>query len=105
VFTSIDGRRAGQQIGRDAFKDTLRALAVDATPHGFRSTFADWAADRTNYPREVREQCLAHAIGDKVERAYRRGDLFEKRRRLMDAWAEFCGKPSAGAKVVALHGR
>jgi len=78
----------------------LKALAVDATPHGFRSTFADWAADRTNYPREVREQCLAHAIANKVERAYRRGDLFEKRRRLMSAWADYLGKPAAAGKTV-----
>ena len=100
VFTSTDGRRVGKPIGRDAFKDTLKALAVDATPHGFRSTFADWAADRTNYPREVREQCLAHAIANKVERAYRRGDLFEKRRRLMSAWADYLGKPAAAGKTV-----
>jgi integrase len=104
VFTSIDGRRAGKQIGRDAFKDTLKALAVDATAHGFRSTFADWAADRTNYPREVREQCLAHAIENKVERAYRRGDLFEKRRRLMQAWAEYCGKPTPASATVTSIG-
>jgi integrase len=103
VFTSIDGRRAGKQIGRDAFKDTLKALAVDATAHGFRSTFADWAADRTNYPREVREQCLAHAIENKVEAAYRRGDLFEKRRRLMDAWADHCSKPTATGKVLPIR--
>src|SRR5262249_1336135 len=85
------------------FKDTLKALAVDATPHGFRSTFTDWAADRTNYPREVREQCLAHAIEKKSERAYRRGDLFEKRRRLMDAWADYCSKPAAGGKVLTMR--
>jgi integrase len=103
VFTSIDGRRAGKQIGRDAFKDTLKALAVDATAHGFRSTFADWAADRTNYPREVREQCLAHAIENKVEAAYRRGDLFEKRRRLMDAWADHCSKPTATGMVLPIR--
>src|SRR5215471_8962008 len=102
VFTSTDGRRGGKQIGRDAFKDTLKALAVDATPHGFRSTFADWAADRTNYPREVREQCLAHAIENKVERAYRRGDLFDKRRKLMDAWAAYCAKIETDGKVIAL---
>jgi integrase len=103
VFTSIDGRRAGRQIGRDAFKDTLKALAVDTTAHGFRSSFADWAADRTSYAREVREQCLAHAIENRVERAYRRGDLFEKRRKLMDAWAAYCAKVETDAgKVVAL---
>lgn len=63
---------------------------ADVTPHGFRSTFRDWAAERTNFPREVVEMALAHAIGNKVEEAYRRGDLFGKRSELMDAWAEFC---------------
>jgi integrase len=75
----------------------------DVTAHGFRSTFRDWAAERTNFPREVAEAALAHAIDDKVEAAYRRGDLFEKRRRLMDAWAEFCAKSVDGRAVVALH--
>jgi integrase len=63
----------------------------DLTAHGFRSTFRDWAAERTNFPRDVAEMALAHTIGDKVEAAYRRGDLFEKRRQLMEAWAKFCG--------------
>src|SRR5262245_41088692 len=104
VFTSIDGRRAGRQIGRDAFKDTLKAMAVDATPHGFRSTFSDWAADNTAYPQEVREQALAHAIPNKVEAAYRRGALLEKRRRLMAEWARFCASTPATRddKVVAI---
>jgi integrase len=62
----------------------------DLTTHGFRSTFRDWAAERTSYPREVVEMALAHAIGNKVEAAYRRGDLFEKRRQLMTDWAKFC---------------
>jgi integrase len=65
----------------------------DLTTHGFRSTFRDWAAERTNFPREVAEMALAHTIGDKVEAAYRRGDLFEKRRHLMEAWAEFSIRP------------
>ena len=63
----------------------------DLTVHGFRSTFRDWAAERTNFPREVAEHALAHSLPDKVEAAYRRGDLFEKRRRLMAAWALYCG--------------
>jgi integrase len=62
----------------------------DLTAHGFRSTFRDWAAECTNFPREVVEAALAHVVGDKVEAAYRRGDLFEKRRPLMDAWATYC---------------
>ena len=66
------------------------------TVHGFRSTFSDWAGERTAYPREVVEMALAHAIENKVEAAYRRGDLFEKRRKLMNAWAGFCMAPSGG---------
>src|SRR5437867_1937211 len=61
------------------------------------------SAERTNFPCEVAEAALAHAIDDKVEAAYRRGDLFEKRRRLMEAWAEFCAKPVAAGGVVALR--
>jgi integrase len=62
------------------------------TVHGFRSSFRDWAAETTNFPNEVCEMALAHAIGDKTEAAYRRGDLFEKRRKLMEAWAKYCTK-------------
>ena len=76
----------------------------DLTAHGFRSTFSDWAAERTSYPREVVEMALAHAIGNKVEAAYRRGDLFEKRRQLMIDWANFCQMSPAG-QVVALRAR
>jgi integrase len=67
----------------------------DLTVHGFRSTFRDWAAERTNFPREVVEMALAHVIPDKTEAAYRRGDLFEKRRKLMEAWAQHCAKTTA----------
>jgi integrase len=74
----------------------------DLTAHGFRSSFSDWAAERTAYPREVVEMALAHAVENKVEAAYRRGDLFEKRRRLMMDWAAFCETPSAG-EVVRLR--
>jgi hypothetical protein len=65
-------------------------MEVDATPHGFRSSFRDWAGDATAFPREVAEAALAHMIGDKAERAYRRGDALEKRRKLMEAWQKFC---------------
>jgi integrase len=74
----------------------------DLTAHGFRSTFRDWAADRTNFAREVCEMALAHTISDKVEAAYRRGDLFEKRRRLMQAWARWCGSTQPAGQLVAL---
>jgi integrase len=67
-----------------------RRMEVDAVPHGFRSTFRDWCAENTNFPREVAEMALAHTIENATEAAYRRGDLFMKRRRLMDAWAGFC---------------
>ena len=71
----------------------LRRMKVDAVPHGFRSSFRDWCAERTNYPREMAQMALPHVIGDEVEAAYRRGDLFEKRRRLMKDWAAFCANP------------
>ncbi len=76
----------------------------DLTAHGFRSTFRDWAAERTNFPNEVVEMALAHAVGNKVEAAYRRSDLFEKRRELMDAWAAYCENSTTPlGEVVALH--
>jgi integrase len=75
----------------------------DLTVHGFRSSFRDWAAERTAFPREVVEMALAHAIENRVEAAYRRGDLFDKRRQLMAAWARFCTTPSTTAEVVPLH--
>jgi integrase len=73
--------------------------------HGMRNGFRDWAAERTNYPNHVVEVALAHAIGDKVEAAYRRGDLFDKRRALMDAWSQFCAIPPAksAGQVVPLR--
>lgn len=75
----------------------------DLTVHGFRSTFRDWAAERTNFSREVAEAALAHTIQNKVEAAYRRGDLFEKRRRLMQAWADYCAKTTHnGGEVISI---
>jgi integrase len=74
----------------------------DLTVHGFRSTFSDWAAERMACLREVVEMALAHVIENKVEAAYRRGDLFEKRRQLMDAWARFC-EALTGGEVVPLR--
>jgi integrase len=79
--------------------------AGEATVHGFRSCFVDWATEQTAFPSEVREMALAHAVGDKVEAAYRRGDLFQKRRDLMEAWAKYCdGQEPAESKVVRLAG-
>jgi integrase len=74
-----------------ALSSLLKRMKVDATPHGFRSSFRTWASECTDYPREVCEQALAHKIPSATEAAYRRGDLFAKRRRLMADWAAFCG--------------
>jgi len=85
------GGRAGKPLSNMAMMMMVRRMnRDDLTVHGFRSTFRDWAAEATSVPREVAEQALAHTLGDKVEAAYRRGDLFEKRRQLMDQWATFC---------------
>jgi integrase len=98
------GRGKGRSVSHTAFSDQLEAMGRSVTAHGFRSTFRDWCAERTNFPNEVAEMALAHAVGDKVEAAYRRGDLFEKRRQLANAWARFCTSPSAAAEVVVpLH--
>lgn len=83
----------------------MRRMKMKAVPHGFRSTFRDWAAERTNYPRDVAEMALAHTIGDKTEAAYRRGDLFEKRRSMMDDWADFLAKVESKGSVIPLHGK
>jgi len=104
-FVFIGPRRGGlsnmamaavvQRMGRD-----------DITVHGFRSTFRDWCAERTNYPNHIVEMALAHVVGDKVEAAYRRGDLFAKRIKLMADWARFATtKPAteSGDKVVPMH--
>lgn len=81
----------------------MRRMGVDAVPHGFRSTFRDWAAERTSYPSHVAEMALAHTIGDKVEAAYRRGDLFAKRARMMADWESFIETPPATGNVVAMR--
>jgi integrase len=81
----------------------LRRMKVQATAHGFRSTFRDWTAERTATPAEVAEMALAHAVGDATEAAYRRGDLFEKRRELMALWARFIDTPPAVGKVRAIR--
>jgi integrase len=102
--TLFPGQRGGQLSGM-AMSMLLRRMSIEATVHGFRSSFRDWAAECTGYPHEVCEMALAHSIGNKVEAAYRRGDLFEKRRRLMTEWAEFCVAGSVvGGEVVPLRG-
>ena len=86
-----------------ALEMVLRRMKVqDATVHGFRSSFRDWAGNVSNFPREITETALAHVIGDKVEQAYRRSDALEKRRKLMDAWATYC-EPKTSANVVQMR--
>jgi integrase len=97
------GQRQGKPLSNMALLKLLERMGFDhITTHGFRSTFRDWAAELTSFPREVAEMALAHAIENKVEAAYRRGGLFEKRAKLMAAWASYCGKVSR-ANIVPLH--
>ena len=100
---SFSRSETGKPLSVTALLVLLRRMKIkDATVHGFRSTFRDWAAECTNFPNEVCEAALAHVIENKAEAAYRRGDLFEKRRKLMDAWAAYCTAPNVG-KVVAFR--
>jgi integrase len=107
-FVFLGGHKAAH-IANDAINRLLKRLGYtgeQATVHGFRSTFRDWAAERTATPNHVLEQALAHTIGNKVEAAYRRGDLFQKRVRLMADWSKYCAsKPvAAGDNVVEIRG-
>ena len=93
------GGRKGVPISNMAMAELLKRMGrLDITVHGFRSTFRDWAAERTSYPNHVIEMALAHVVGNKVEAAYRRGDLFNKRRRLMTEWATYCATPAVGGR-------
>lgn len=100
------GGHKGSPLSNMAMLNTLKRMGRDdITVHGFRSTFRDWAAEMTNYPRDVAEMALAHAVDDKTEAAYRRGDMFEKRRQLAEAWATYCAKqPIESGAVISLHG-
>jgi integrase len=95
----------GRQLSRMAFTELLgrRMKRDDITPHGFRSTFRDWAAEQTNFPREIAEAALAHALKDKTEAAYQRGDLLEKRRKLMDAWAAYANRSPSTGKILEMR--
>ncbi len=100
------GGKKGMPLSNMAMLQLLKRMGRDdLTTHGFRSTFRDWAAEQTSYPSEVAEMALAHAVGDKVEAAYRRGDLFEKRQRLMDEWATYSKKPKGSGKVVPIRAK
>ena len=98
------GEKPGNQLSVTALEMVLRRMEIDnATVHGFRSSFRDWAAECTNFANEVCEAALAHVIENKAEAAYRRGDLFEKRRKLMEAWAGFCTTLQS-EKILAFGG-
>lgn len=95
----------GKPLSDMTLSAALRRMGLDAVPHGFRSTFKDWASERTTYPPEMSEMALAHTISDKVEAAYRRGDLFEKRRQMMTDWADFCGTVTKDSTVTPIRAR
>jgi integrase len=98
------GSRTGRGLSNMALLKVLERMdRGDLTAHGFRATFKTWATERTNFPRELVEAALAHVLGDKTEAAYQRGDMLEKRRRLMEAWAEFCAKRAPASTVVKLR--
>lgn len=90
------GQRPKRPLSGMAMEMLLRRQKLEITVHGFRSSFRDWAAEETSFPREIAEAALAHVVGDATERAYRRGDALEKRRELMAAWASHCTRPVEG---------
>lgn len=94
------GREIG--ISDTSVRNVLHDMYPEYTVHGFRSTFRDWCAEKTNFPRELAESALGHVLQDKTEAAYQRGDLFEKRRELMGAWATYCLSNQQKGKIVPL---
>jgi integrase len=100
------GRHGGKSLSNMSLLMMLRRMGRgDLTAHGFRSTFRVWCAEQTNFPSEVAEAALAHAVSDKVIEAYVRTTFFDRRRKLMDAWARFCNAPAQAAAVIPLRGR
>jgi integrase len=100
VFTSS---RRDRPLSNTTIARVLKSLDCPVTTHGFRSTFRDWCEEMTGFPREVKEAALAHTVRDKVEAAYRRSDLFDKRRDLMDQWGRFCLSAGSAGDVVELR--
>jgi integrase len=98
------GSRYGRPLSDMTLSKLVKSLGFEADVHGFRTSFRTWAQEQTNIPREVAEAALAHTIKNKVEAAYARSDLFEKRRRLMDTWAAFCNRPVGGDVVPIRRG-
>jgi integrase len=101
------GRLADIPVSAEALRHTLKRMGhCGLTIHGFRASFRTWASEQTNFPREIAEAALAHAVGSEIERTYARTDFFDHRRRLMDNWAAYCSRPTAErAAVTALHAR
>jgi integrase len=93
------GARKDRPLSNMAMLELVRGMRSGATVHGFRSSFRDWAAEATAYPHEMCEIALGHTVGNKVEAAYRRGDMMEKRRRLMADWADYCVQPPAESRA------
>jgi integrase len=99
----VQGGKPGKPLSPMSLRAVLGAMErKDITTHGMRSCFRDWCAEQTSYPNHVAEMALAHVVGNPVEAAYRRGDLLEKRKRLMEAWGGYCSAP-ASSKVVPLR--
>lgn len=100
------GKRESKPLSNMALLMTLRRMKrADLTAHGFRSTFREWASEVSTHPPEVAEMALAHAVADKVEAAYRRGDLLQKRRQLMEDWANYCDNTPAGSNVISINAK
>lgn len=89
MFSSSQKNRRGLELSTDALRQVMAKNKVAGTPHGWRSTFKDWASEATQYPNELSEMALAHTIENKAEAAYRRGDMLERRRPLMQDWADY----------------
>jgi integrase len=100
----FEGQKPGRPLSDMTLSMPIRRAKLGITVHGFRSAFRDWAAERTSFPRELAEKALAHSVRNKVEAAYQRGDLFEKRRELMDAWALYCKSAATeNSNVTSMH--
>jgi integrase len=95
--------RGGYTLSGQTLAAAITKAGAEVAVHGFRSTFRDWAGSSTAFPRELAEQALAHTIGNQVEAAYRRDDMLDKRRRLMQSWSDFCDRPTVSADVVPLR--
>ena len=99
----VEKLEAARPLSAMAMDMVMRRIGESVTVHGFRSSFRDWAGNETHFPRELAEAALAHVVGDKAEQAYRRSDALEKRRALMEAWAQWCEPREAADNVTPLR--